>query len=196
MQVSKFLRKYATSPSSQKGTLGDFIEGLGSSSFALVILILSLPQAGPWPMPPGMSAIMGLPILFISLQLVWGNTSIWLPEKLNKKRFSAKRIKTIVGKIVPIFVWLEKFLRPRLDFMFSAKGMRLIGGVIALLALIMALPIPGGNFVPGLLICLLSLSVLQRDGLLAIGCMIGTIVLTVVMYALIGSAMDTVAGWF
>ncbi len=194
--ASKALKKFCESEGKDKSTLGDFIEHLGPSSFALVIFILSLIMAGPWPLPPGMSAIIGLPLLFISLQLVWGNQSIWLPSKLDKKSISEKRIKKFVGKTLPTLHWLEKFLHVRCTFVFSNAGLRVIGLVIAVLSLIMSLPIPGGNFLPGLCICLLSLAMLQRDGAFAILSMVFSVAILLIMYQLMGEAFDTISDWF
>ena len=193
--ISQLLKAFANSPSKNKSTVEDFLEEFGSGSFALVILILSLPQAGPWPMPPGMSAIMGLPMMFIALQLMWGNSAIWLPQKLKQKSFSQKKLKTIIGKIVPTLKWLERILHPRMEFVFRPWGMRFIGLVIAVMALVVSLPIPGGNFLPALAICFLSLAVLERDGLLAILSLVACAVVLFVMYQLVGTALDAVAGW-
>lgn len=194
--ASTMLKSYCESDSKDKTTFGDFIKNLGPSSFAMVIFILSLVMAGPWPLPPGMSAIIGLPLLFISLQLVWGNESIWLPSQLAKKSISEKRIKKVIGKMLPTLHWLEKLLHVRLTFMFGKNGLRIFGAFIAVLALIMSLPIPGGNFLPGLAICLLSLAMLQRDGAFALLSMAFSVTILLVMYQLIDGALSTVSGWF
>jgi hypothetical protein len=51
--------------------------------------------------------------------------------------------------------------------MFGAWGTRLIGLCCAMLAVLIALPIPLANFLSGLSICAFALALLQRDGLAA-----------------------------
>ena len=58
---------------------------------------------------------------------------------------------------------------PRLSFLFGPVGDRLIGVVCTLLALVLILPIPLGNMLPAAAIAALGLSLVQRDGALALG---------------------------
>lgn len=193
--ASRALKKFCAQPAHTKSTLGDFIKNLGPSSFALIIFIFSLVMSGPWPLPPGMSAVIGLPILFISLQLVWGNESIWLPKKLANHPISEKRIKKIIGKLLPTLHWLEKLLQVRCTFLFTKTGLRIIGAFIAVMALIMSLPIPGGNFLPGLTISLLALAILQRDGVLAILSLLFACTVFLIMYQLMSTGLGTLSDW-
>ena len=63
---------------------------------------------------------------------------------------------------------VENLSRPRLSFVFSGPGQRLIGLVCTLFALVLILPIPLGNMLPAAAVSVLSLSLVQRDGLLAL----------------------------
>jgi hypothetical protein len=63
---------------------------------------------------------------------------------------------------------MELVTRPRLEILFGPAGERLIGVTCTLLALVLVLPIPLGNLAPGATVAVLSLALLQRDGLLAL----------------------------
>ena len=74
-----------------------------------------------------------------------------------------------------LIAWLIKWLRrveavskPRLAFLFGAVGERLIGVVILALALVLILPIPGGNILPAMAVSALAFALIQRDGVIAL----------------------------
>lgn len=146
-------------------SLGEFLSLLGDRAFFLAILVFSLPNSLPVPGIPGFSTITGLPITFIALQLLLGRESIWLPKSWAQKSFSRQGVGRLLAKALPAVVWLEKFLRPRLLALSSGTGGRLLGLLFIVLSLIIALPIPGGNFLPGLSMSLLALAMIERDGL-------------------------------
>jgi hypothetical protein len=159
-------------------TLGEFLKMLGDRAFFLAIILFSLPNSLPIPGIPGFSTITGLPITFIALQVVLGHHVIWMPKKLAGKRFSRRGLARILGKAMPSIIFLERFLTPRLLFVSSNFGERLFALVIVLLSLILIMPIPGGNFLPGLSISLIALGMLERDGLFLLavaGFIIGTL---------------------
>ena len=71
-------------------------------------------------------------------------------------------------KVLPWLERIEAVSRPRLAFLFGTLGERLIGVACTLLALVLILPIPLGNMLPAVAVSVLSLALVQRDGLLAI----------------------------
>lgn len=176
-------------------TVGEFVDMLGDRSFALTILIFSLPNSLPIPGIPGFSTITGLPILLIALQIVFGRSSIWLPAKVAKKEFSQAVVTKIVRKALPIISWLERFIRPRLGFMSEALGERFIGLCIATMSLILVLPIVGGNFLPGFSISLMALALLESDGLFAIFSILFCFGSIYLMYEIISFVVVTAVTW-
>jgi hypothetical protein len=92
----------------------------------------------------------------------------WLPAGVRSRTISTPHLAAGLPKVL---VWLERVeavSRPRFSILFGAVGERLIGLVIFVLALVLILPIPGGNFIPGVTVTVLSLALVQRDGLLAL----------------------------
>lgn len=176
-------------------SLRDFVTLLGDRSFALAILIFSLPNSLPLPSFPGFSTITGIPILVIALQIAWGKQNIWLPERIARKEISQGIVSTIIGKSIPYVQKLEKLLHPRLSVLYSTGGERLIGLLIALMSLILCLPIVGGNFLPGLSISLLAIALLERDGLFALLSMAFCLTTIALMYSLIEWAFVTAYHW-
>jgi hypothetical protein len=146
-------------------TLREFLHLLGDRSFGLVILMFSLPNSLPIPGIPGFSTVTGLPITLIALQMVLGRQTVWLPEKMANISFSKTLLGKMLSKALPSLIKLEKILKPRVLAVTSPLGERVIGAFFVVLSLIIALPIPGGNFLPGVAMSLIGLGLLERDGL-------------------------------
>ncbi len=180
-------------------TVGEFIGMLGDKGFCLAILIFSLPNSLPVPGIPGFSTLTGLPITFIGLQMVIGRQSLWLPYRFASKKFSRSGLVKMLSKALPAVVWLEKFLRPRWLPLTEPLADRFIGAMFVVLSLIIALPIPGGNFLPGLAMSLIALAMLERDGIFLVAALAFAVSGIVFMYKIIllffyavGKAFETV----
>jgi hypothetical protein len=62
---------------------------------------------------------------------------------------------------------MEAISRPRLDFLVGGVGRRVIGVICTFLGFVLILPIPLGNLLPGVTVSVFSLSLIQRDGVVA-----------------------------
>ena len=60
---------------------------------------------------------------------------------------------------------LEKIIRPRWQTPFVATK-RVVGVIVLLLAVTLFLPVPFSNIIPGLLIMLIAVAYLEKDGVL------------------------------
>ncbi len=147
-------------------TVGQMLEDFDSRAFGATLLVFGLLNC--LPLPPGSSTILSLPILLLAPQIALGANAPWLPERLVEKPLKRDDLRGLFRKITPVLRRLEVVTRPRLGFLFSTGGERLIGVVCTLLALVLVLPIPLGNLAPGATVAVLALALLQRDGLLAL----------------------------
>ena len=78
--------------------------------------------------------------------------------------------------------------------MTEPAAQRLIGGFCLLLSIVLALPVPFVNMLPGAALCLIGLGVLERDGLwMSGGIVVG--LLSVVVAAVVVTALGGGA-WF
>lgn len=184
-RASELLNRLMEMPENENFSVGDFVTQLGSRSFVLAILIFALPHSVPLPEPPGLSTITALPVLFMAAQIVIGRQTIWLPKSIARKHISQKSIKGIIRKVLSLIIWLERFMHSRWPFLYGAFGQRTIGFLIFLMALILALPIPGGNFLPGLSISFLALALLEGDGAFTLFSILFSAASFYVMYQLV-----------
>lgn len=146
-------------------TVEEFLGRMGHRAIALAILVFSLSAvvAG---VVPGFSTLAALPIMFMSLQMMIGRSTIYLPKKIRQRELSPKVISGALARSIPSLKRIEKFMRPRLTWLTNHYAEKFIALIIFILAGVLALPIPGGNFLPSFTISLLALSLIERDGIL------------------------------
>lgn len=145
----------------------DLYAQLGDRGFGIMLLLFALPNSIPLPLP-GISTITGLPLIFFAAQLCAGRERVWLPAWVSDRQIPMTTLKLFIRKTLPWLVKLEKIVKPRLDFITTRRFERIVGGVILLLALLIALPVPFGNFPLGIAMTILALAITERDGILMI----------------------------
>lgn len=147
-------------------TLGDLMRAFGDRAIGAVLFVFGLICT--LPLPPGATSILGLPLLLLAPQLVIGAAAPWLPAGVKARSLALDGLRGPLTRAVPWLRKIEAVSRPRLGFLFGAVGERLIGLICTLLAVVLILPIPGGNMLPGLTVTVLAFSLIQRDGLIAL----------------------------
>lgn len=149
----------------------DIVAHFGRRAFGAVLFIFSIPNL--LPLPPGSSTFLSLPLLILAPQLALGSRRPWIPRWLGEQTVSRVGVRNMTTRAVPPLERLERMTTPRLSFMFGRLGDVMIGVVCTMLAAVLILPIPLGNMLPAVAVAALSLSLIQRDGLLT---MIGYLV--------------------
>ncbi|MEX1235327.1 MAG: exopolysaccharide biosynthesis protein [Roseovarius sp.] len=172
--------------------LGNLIDSFGNRAFGALIFIFALPVAVPIAIP-GISALLGAPLLLLTWQLMRGRAQPWLPDIMRNRSFRRKDFGGIVSRVLPWVRWLERLVRPRLSILAIGWAERIIGALAFVLALILFLPVPFGNTVPALGIAILALALLERDGIAVlagatVGCT-GITIVSGVTLALVQSAI-------
>lgn len=167
-------------------TIAEIRTALGDRSLATLLIFFALINL--LPLPPPSSAILGLPLLIVAAQMLYGSTSAWLPKRILAISLTAEQFRSAMARIVPWLVWLEKYIRPRYWPFWPKQGERIVGGMALVLALVVTLPIPLGNWLPAFSITLLGFALSERDGvLLGVGAAVGLFALAVIALV-IGSA--------
>ncbi len=170
-------------------TLGDIVRALGERGFGALILLLAAPNI--IPLPPGSSFIFGVPLVFITAQLMIKQNKVWLPQKLMNAKVGGGRLPYLLNRLVPYVVKVERLLKPRGTLLTSSLGERLAGLAGLFCAIILLLPIPGANMAPALALCCFALGLIEQDDLAMAGGWIGTaatVVILILLY-LFGTAI-------
>lgn len=147
-------------------SVAQMVERFGGRALGGLLLIFGL--ACSLPLPPGGTTIFGAPLLLLAPQLVIGARHPWLPAKVRRGSVATADLKKGLPRILPWVRRVEAVSRPRFGFLFGGVGERVIGVTCTLLAAILILPIPLGNMLPAAAVSVLSLALIQRDGLLAL----------------------------
>jgi hypothetical protein len=177
-------------------TVADILDALGDRSFAALLVLFGAFNL--LPMPPGGSTILGLPLVIVAAQLMYGSKRAWLPRFVASKSLSAEQFRALMDRVVPRLVRLETLIRPRYWPFWRRRGNRVVGALAFVLSVVLILPIPLGNWLPAFAISLLGLSLSQRDGLLlALGSAVGVLSFGVVVLVVgaAGTATNVALGW-
>lgn len=194
--LSVVLLRLAQDTTRKRIAVGDLLRALGDRALGALIFIFAVPNV--IPVPPGVSTVLGAPLLFLSVQLMFGLRP-WLPALVAKRSISREDLATLVRRVVPWLARAEKLLRPRVRVLAGPPAEYLVGLVCLLLACILVLPIPLGNALPALAISLMALGVLERDGLWVLGGLVAAVVSVAVVYgvvlAMAKAALYLLARW-
>jgi hypothetical protein len=159
--LSEVLSALAADGSRDRIAIADLLAALSDRAAAAGLLVFALPNVVP--MPPGASVLLGAPLLLLAVQLAVGRPP-WLPAFIGRRSMPRTHFSALIGRAVPWLTRAERLLRPRLGALARPPAEYVVGAVCTALALVVFLPIPFGNMLPSLAICLLALGVLERDG--------------------------------
>ena len=176
-RTSQILLALASQPG-ERLTVREIMAVLQDRAFALLIVLLGLPNC--LPMPPPIPLICGLLLALVAVQIVFGREAPWLPRQLMNRSMARTDVEKAVGRAVPVFRRLERISRPRMTFLDTPLAMRLMGAVILVLSLGLLFAPPFVGQIPlGLAVCLVGLGLVERDGFVVVGgLLIGSIGLT------------------
>ncbi len=164
-RLSTVLAALADDCAPERVSVADLLVALGDRALGALLFVFAFPNV--LPMPPGASAVFGAPLVFLAAQLALGMRP-WLPALIQRRSMAKRDFAALVWRVNPWLIRAERLLRPRFSAFAHPPMEYLIGAICLLLALIVLLPIPLGNMLPALAICLLGLAVLSRDGICAL----------------------------
>ena len=152
------------------------LEKLKDEGLLFLIALTALPSAIPVPTPPGFTTIVGLPMCFLTVQLIFRQESPWLPEWILKKQLQLSTFHKGIEKLEPIMNKLTVLLRPRYKRFTTQKMEKLVGVIAFLCSVSVALPILFGNAIPSAAVLIIALGFLYEDGLaVLLGAILGVI---------------------
>lgn len=186
-RLSEVLRALAQGTSGRI-TVGDLLAGLQDRGFAPLLVLFALPNVVLF--VPGSSFVSGIALIVLSLQLAIGRRTVWLPERLRAHSIDSATFARIATASLPTIERIERMARPRLWPRDTGLADRLIGIVSLSMAVLVCLPVPFGNALPGLAIALMAIGLGERDGVwLSVGLGVGAIAVSVVVAVLFTGAL-------
>lgn len=188
-RLSQILTTIAADDSRERISVRDLMAMMPGRALTGLILLFAAPNVVPG--PPGLSTVLGLPLVYLTFQLMMGKKP-WLPNLIAERSLMREDLAVMVDRIAPLLARVERLLRPRFYLLANRRAEHVVGAFCLLLSIILTLPVPLGNMLPALAISLMALGLLQRDGLwVAIGAATGVVSLFIVagvVYALLKAA--------
>ncbi len=163
-RASELLEELHDAFPNEKVTVRELVDRLEGRAIGLLLLILALPMC--IPNIPGISTIFGTLIIAPAVQMILGGGKLWLPRRVGQWSFPREGLQRAIRAANPYLRRIEKFIRPRWTPLTRAPFTMVFGVQTLLMALVLMLPIPAGNWPPGMTVAMTALALLQRDGLL------------------------------
>lgn len=184
--TSEFLAIVVIEHKKEEISIGEMKNALHERGFGILMAIAALPICLPVPVPPGYTTFFSIPLFIFSIQMILGMRAPWLPLWIEKKYIKRTSLEKIVEKANPWLKKIEHRMQPRMTYISVHTWERIIGIFAFVFTVSIALPIPLTNFPPGWGILVMSLGLLNRDGLtILIGMIIGTIGIGITMIVLV-----------
>lgn len=176
--------------------LNEVVEAFGDRGIGALILVLALMALFPW--PPGGKAVFAAPIILLAVELATQLNEVWLPKWLLRASVSRSAYRRATSRLIRPIRFVENLTRPRLSLFTGPISEVVIGIICVLLALMMALPIPFGDMLPGLALIFFALGIMQKDGAAVLLGVVGTGVCVgylVLVWATVVEVAGHIAAW-
>lgn len=170
-QVSEILERLEELGASQDELeIADIQDALGRDAFGPSLLMFGLLSLSPLGDVPGGPTVLGIGIVAIATQMAIGRDGLWLPKFIAKRTISASHLQNFLKVLRPVLNFVGHIFRPRWSVLTEgafARGIALVCGLLAL-----SFPplevVPFGATVPAVIITILSLALVARDGFLVV----------------------------
>lgn len=163
-------------------SIQEILDRVADRGFGLLLFLFALPNLVPI-MPPGSSGVFGAILMSIGLQMVFCKSRPWLPTRFRHYRLSPKIQGALQSKGVNLLKRMERFSRPRFSGLDTLLTRAIVGAIVMLLGLVLFSPLPFMNTLPAILIVLMAVGLMNRDGLLiGTGALLGVALLTALTF--------------
>ena len=168
-RTSDIIARVARENQSNMVTVGELLDALKDRSFGVIIIFFALPNV----IVP-ISWVLGTPILLLTVQMVMGRQTPWLPEFMKRQEISGDTFAKIASYVVTYLAKIEKWLKPRWGFLTTNTMERFIGLYLTFLTIVLLVPIPFGNALPAFGIAIVAAGLIEKDGMaIVVGSLIG-----------------------
>jgi hypothetical protein len=150
-------------------TFGDLLDQFSERGYGLFLLLALLPNF--IPIPVGVGAVSGALVGLIGVQLLFHFEHPWMPRFLARREISRATLVRFRNRLDKWLGRIEKLIRPRWPTMLENPVAHAFSGfLLIVLGGILALPLPGTNYLFGALLLGYSLALIERDGKLMLLC--------------------------
>lgn len=125
MRMSQVLMTLAEEPG-ERVTVKTIFGILSDRSFALLVVLLGLPNC--LPMPPPIPAVCSLLLLLVAIQMAAQRPTPWLPRVLLMRSVAQADLARAISRALPLVGRLERWSQPRWN-LFEARTGAVLSGI-------------------------------------------------------------------
>ena len=159
-------------------------ERMGERGFGVILFIWALPNMISL---PGISSLFGMLIAVTGGQMVLGHRRPWLPRRLLGRSVRRADFARMVDKAQPYLERFERYCKPRLTVTPQGLAERLVGLLLVILGLVLLLPLVGANLLPAIGVAVLSLGLIEADGVMVLAGVAASAVALAVFALIVGT---------
>jgi hypothetical protein len=158
--------------------IGELIATLGDRSFGWAIMLFAVVNL--MPIPPGSTMITAIPLVIVTGQMALGLPQLRLPGWITRREIGRKRFQKAVMRLRPLIRPIERVVRPRHVFLFTARNEQLLGMILVAISVALFVPIPLSAYLPAAALLVTGIGLVERDGLVTFaGVMLGVVSIAV-----------------
>jgi len=176
-------------------TFSRLIDSLGRNSHRLLILLFSLLNMLPG--PPGFGGTIAWTTFAIALAMAM-NWPIRLPGFIANRKLPLDLLLKLSERAAWAAGYAARISRPRLRWLTGAAATLPYGIFVMFISVVMTIPIPFINAIPNVGLCIMSFSMLNRDGLGMLAglvvCLLGLAVAAAALYGAFELGMAVFGG--
>lgn len=172
-------RMRAAAKDTKRVTFNAVYKEVGDRSFGPLILLAGIITVAPLVGDiPGVPTTVGLVVILVTSQMVIGRTHFWLPKFILNRSVSSAKLRKALSWLDGPARFVDRLIRPRLLALTGRAANRVIAGLCLLIGAAMPLMdfVPFTANIAGAALTTFGLSIIARDGLLAIGAAVFTAV--------------------
>lgn len=156
-----------------KPSIKDIMEAVGRRSFGPLLLLVGVVSAAPGVGDiPGVATILGLFVLLVSVQLLFGRQEFWLPSWMLNRKIKHEKLKNTVGSMWmrrPAR-WIDGIATERLKLLIGPTAVYYVAGGCTFLGSLLPFTelVPFSTTAVSLGLVSFGISLIARDGLMTL----------------------------
>jgi hypothetical protein len=183
--LSKIIASMPFPSSGEVATVSDFVESMDRLAFSVAIFFFAALNV--IPAPPGASLFLGIPLVILALQKVFG-FPFWLPNFIMRASVSRSRYRSVRESLLKGVRRIEQQVKPRGSWAQKAVPSQILDITVVVLSLCVLIPLPFTAILPALSICIITLGRMEQDAYcITAGLVLGAISATLCATMIYGS---------
>lgn len=159
----------------------EVLQRAGDRGYGFLLILLAIPAFIPV-LPPGTSTVLGILMILVALQMLWGRGVPWIPARWRRHRLAPQTVTALQTRGVALLRQLERISRPRGRWLVhNGIMLRWHALLVIFFALVLSSPLPFLNTLPAFGVLLIGIGLMNHDAyFLAAGNLIALVLLSLI----------------